>query len=178
MMDHRAFTLDDLLPSSWDRKIVLGVVDELASLPGESYSSIEEIRRFLALKSHRELLQRLETARKNKSAYAALRSVALAIRQFGVERPALFAASFKTPASDVTDGDDAYRRIRACLVQILAECGVHGEAADQAIRILRNLTRGFVLDELLNGLLCSYPYEDTYQTAIDLFMAGLPTLVA
>jgi hypothetical protein len=176
MTDHRSFTLDDLQSSSWDRKIVLSIVDELASLPGEKYNSIEEVRRFLTLKSYRELLHRLETAREKKSSHAAVRSIALAVHSFGVERPALFAAACRTPPSEARDCREVCRRIDQLLVEVFAECGLAGQAAHQAVHIFRCLIRGFVLDELLNSFLCNYPYEDSYRTAIDLFIAGLPAL--
>lgn len=170
--DHRSFTLDDLLSSAWDRKIVLSIVDELASLPGEK-TNVEEVRRFLALKSCKELLLRVEAARKNKSSVAAIRSIALAIRQFGLERPALFTAALRNPPKEAAE---LCNRTYQSLIDVFAGCGVYDQAAHRAIHILQSLVRGFVLDELLNGGRPSYPYEDSYETAIDLFIAGLPAL--
>jgi hypothetical protein len=176
MTDHRSFTLDDLLPSSWDRKIVLGIVDELASLPGEKLSNIDEIRRVLTLKSYRELFHRLEAASENKFSYSTVRSMAREIRQFGLERPALFAAALRKPQG--SECREACDQMYGVLIQGFAQCGVDGHAASEAIEILQSLARGFVLNELLNGSLSGYSYEYSYENAIDLFIAGLPALLS
>jgi hypothetical protein len=174
MTSHRSFMLDDLLSSSWDRKIVLDVVDELASLSGETYCALDEVRRFLQLQSYRELLHRLKEAREGHHSYAALRSVAQAIRQFGIERPALFTAAFRSKPQQAAECREACHQI---LVQVFAECGAHGQAADEAILVFLSLIRGLVLAELLSNFACSRPYEETYETAIALFIAGLPSLL-
>jgi hypothetical protein len=178
MTNHRSFTLDDLLSPSWDRKIVLSVVDELVSLPDKGCNDLEEVRRFLALKSYRELLRRVETARKNQSSLAAVRSMARAIHQFGVERPALFTAALRKPRREAIEIRETCHQIYELLLDVFAECGVSGQAADQAIHILQCLIRGFVLDELLNRSPCSHPDEGTYEAAIDLFIAGLSALLS
>ena len=62
-------TVDQILSISWDRKLAKDLAAEIEACTGERRDTVEEMRRFLALKGYRELLQRLRSAREgNKDA--------------------------------------------------------------------------------------------------------------
>ncbi|MGY4435211.1 hypothetical protein ACVWWO_007688 [Bradyrhizobium sp. F1.13.1] len=62
------------------------------------------------------------------------------------------------------------------MTQILSECGLRGTAADDALRILRSLVRGFVLHEVMDSFFDTPSYDGCYESAIEMFIAGLPIL--
>jgi hypothetical protein len=177
MTRQRNDTVEQLLSTSWDRKLAHDLAAELESLTGERRSTIEEMRRFLAVKAYRELLQRVTAAREGKTSFAALRSVAQDWRQYALERPALSAAAFRSPMSDSPEWRAAYQQMHEFMLSLFAECGVAGDAAEQALHILRSLVRGVVLHEVLGSFLDVDSYDEMYAKAIEVFITGLPALV-
>jgi hypothetical protein len=173
----RDLSADEILSSYWGRKIALDLVNELEALTGERRSSIEEVRHFLAAKSHRELLKRLQSAREGKSSHLALRSVATTMREYALERPVLAAAALRIPTEDTSEWKESHSRTREFLLTIFAECGVYGLAAEQALIILQSLVRGFVIHELVEALPYAYPYNENFARALDVYVAGLPALI-
>jgi hypothetical protein len=71
---------------------------------------------------------------------------------------------------------EVYALSRELLLGILAECGLRGPGADQAIHILRSLVRGFVLHELMNTFLHIFSYDESFEYATRVFIAGLSAL--
>ena len=63
---HRKHSVDEILANSWDRKLANDLADEIAVCTGDKRETVEEMRRFLALKGYRDLLERLKDARKGK----------------------------------------------------------------------------------------------------------------
>jgi hypothetical protein len=53
---------------------------------------------------------------------------------------------------------------------------VRGKAADEALRILRSLVRGFVMHEVMDSFLDPVSYDECYDNAIEMFIGGLPLL--
>lgn len=178
MVDPPTFSIDQILSNSWDRKLANDLAIELETCTGEKRETIEEMRRFLAVKGHRELLQRMQVAREGRTGQEALRAVAHAMRDYALERPGLSAAAFRTPITDSPEWREACTQLRELMMAIFAECGLRGPAADLALHILRSLVRGFVLHELMNSFLYTHPYEDSFDCAIRVFNAGLPALVS
>lgn len=82
----RTYSVDEILASSWDRKPARDLASEIDACTGERRKTVEEIRRFLALKGYRELLHRLRAAREGRSAEEALAAVALAMRRYALLR--------------------------------------------------------------------------------------------
>src|SRR4051794_23312010 len=103
MMRSRGFSLDQLLSVSWEKALAHDLAAELEQFSGEKRTMVAEVRRFIAIKAHRDLLDRLRNARKGRSSFAALRSVAIEMRQYAVERPAFWAAALRTPVTDCTE---------------------------------------------------------------------------
>jgi len=168
------YSVDDILATSWDRKLAKDLAEEIGSCTGDKLGTVLEMRRFLALKGYRELLQLLREAREGKSGDDALAAVAHAIRRYALDRPALSAAAFRTAAVDCPEWREAYERLHAFMLDVLAECGLSGEAAENALNMLRSLVRGYVLHEVMHTLVGLESYDDAFDKAIQVFVAGLP----
>ena len=158
LTDMHSFSIDQLISTSWERRLADDLATELELYTGEKRQTVEEMRRFLAIKGYREQFRRLQEAREGRKAHEALRAAAHAMRSCALERPALAAAAFRTPPSDGCEWK-IYAQSRELLLGILEECGLRGPAADQAIHILRSLVRGFVLHEFMNTFLHIFSYE-------------------
>lgn len=177
MMDE-SNCLENMFSAPWERKLANDIVSELERYSGEKRSSIEEMRRFLAVKGYRDLLSRLEAACENKKSFEALRAAAHTMRSYALERPAMSAATFRTPTTDTAEWRAAVDSLRAFMTGIISECGLGGKAADEALRILRSLVRGFVLHEVMDSFFDPASYDESYDNAIEMFIAGLPVLLA
>jgi hypothetical protein len=94
-MNHK--NVDEMLPASWDQLLARDLASEVEHVSGDKRCLIPELRRFFAIKGYHNLLLRLRTACGGKTYFDALKSVALEMRQFALERPALWAASSRTP---------------------------------------------------------------------------------
>lgn len=167
-----------MFSSPWERKLANDIVAELERYSGEKRSSIDEMRRFLAIKGHRDLLNRLQAACENKRSAEALRAAAHAMRSYALECPAMSAATFRTPTTDTAEWREAIDSLRVFMMRILSECGLRGKSADDALRILRSLVRGFVLQEVMDSFYDTLSYDECYESAIDMFIAGLPSLAS
>lgn len=165
-----------MFSTPWERKLANDLVAELERYSGERRSSVEEMRRLLAVKGYRDLLSRVQAACENKRSFEALRAAAHTMRLYALERPAMSAATFRTPTTDTAEWRAAVDDLRVFMTGILSECGLRGEAADQALRILRSLVRGFVVHEVMDSFFDPVAYDECYDNAIEMFVAGLPML--
>ena len=177
MKNTTGYSIDELLSNSWDRKIADDIANELAACSGEHRQTVAEMRRFLAVKGYGELLRVAQEARQGKTSYEALKSVAQAMRTFATARPGLSAAAFRSPTTDSSEWREANEQLREFMVSVFSECGLRGRAALEALQILRCLVRGFVLHEVMDSFLITYPYDEAYEKALDVFIAGLPALL-
>ncbi|MET4424965.1 TetR-like C-terminal domain-containing protein [Bradyrhizobium sp. RT3a] len=174
LMKHpRDFSIDEMLASNWDRRLADDIAAELELASGEPRTSIPEIRRFFAIKSCRDLLGRLESARDGKSSFSALRAVAGEMRRFAVEHPGLAAATFRAPVTECQEWRRAYQELQEFMVAVFTECNICGREGEDALQILRCLVRGFALHEFVGAFLHTYPYDEAYERAMDIFIAGL-----
>lgn len=174
----RNYTVDEILSSSWDRKLASDLAGEIEACTGERRATVEEMRRFLALKGYRELLSRLHAVRNGKRGNAALHAVAHAMRLYALERPALSAAAFRTAAADCPEWREAHENLHAFMLDVLADCGLLGQPAEEALNMLRCLVRGYVLNEMMHTLIGVDSYEDSFESSVRVFIAGLPALIA
>jgi hypothetical protein len=110
-------TVDQILSISWDRQLAKDLAAEIEACTGERRDTVEEMRRFLALKGYRELLQRLRSAREGKTSEEALKAVAHAFRSYALERPALSAAAFRT-ATDCPEWREAHDDLHAFMLDV------------------------------------------------------------
>lgn len=178
MIHERSFGVEDMLSASWDQQLARDLATEVETFAGEKRCTVPELRRFFAIKGDRELLSRLKTAREGRTAFSALRSVAKEMRQYALERPALWAAASRTPTTDCSEWRTGHKEICDFVTSILRECGVHGRDAEDALYMLRSLVRGFALHQILGSFLPVHSYDESFDRAIDILIAGLQGLTA
>jgi hypothetical protein len=176
MIPEAGFSVEDMLSASWDRQLARDLATEVENFAGERRCTVPELRRFFAIKGYRELLNRLKAACQGRTAFSALRLVAKEMRQYALERPALWAASSRTPTADCSEWRTGHDEICDFITSILAECGVHGRDAQEALYMLRSLVRGFALHQILGSFLHTYSYDESFERTIDIFIAGLQGL--
>ena len=178
MSHERSINVEDILSASWDQQLARDLATEVENFAGERRCTVPELRRFFAIKGYRELLGRLKTAREGRTAFAALRSVAEEMRQYALERPALWAATSRTPTTDCSEWRTGHREICDFMISMFAECGVHGRDAEDALYMLRSLVRGFTLHQIMGSFLHVHSYDKSFDRTIDIFIAGLQGLMA
>jgi hypothetical protein len=177
-MIYDTFTVDEMPSASWHQQLANDLAAEMENFAGEKRCTIPELRRFFAIKGCRDLLGRLRAARDGKTSYAALRSVAMEMRQYALERPALWAAASRTPNTDCSEWRTGHKEICDFIKSVLAECEVYGRDAEDALYMLRSLVRGFALHQTLGSFLHVNSYDESFDRVIDIFIAGLQALVA
>jgi hypothetical protein len=64
--------------------------------------------------------------------------------------------------------------VRQLFEKALAECGLDDLAAAHAMRILRSLVRGFVINEMSGSAAASADFDESFTFAMDVFLAGCP----
>jgi hypothetical protein len=163
-----------LSTSSWDKRIASDLIEEMELHLADKVTTIPEMRRILAVKGYVGLRRRVESEVAGKSGPAALRAVADAMRNYALEHPGLSAATFRTATTDSAEWRQAALELSKIVFCVFAEVGLDGEPAQQALRMLRSLVRGFVLNEMAASFLEPLDYEESFKLAMDAFMLGLP----
>jgi hypothetical protein len=173
------FALTDLagLAPRWDKLIAADLVREVEDDTAERVETIDEMRLFLAIKGYRQIFDLLTAETSGKTGAAALRAMAVASRGYAKERPGLSAATFRCPMIESPEWMTAYTAVRQLFEKAFAECGLDEVAAAHAIRILRSLVRGFVINEMSGSAAASADFDESFDFAIDVFIGGLPVLV-
>lgn len=163
-----------LSASSWDKKITVDLIAEMEIHLSDRVTSLPEMRRILAVKGYQGLRRRIEGDVKDKSGVAALRAMAHSMRDFALEHPGLSAATFRSATTDSPEWRQALSDVSETAFRVLAEVGLEGEPAQQALRMLRSLIRGFVLNEMVGSFLEPLDYDQSFRLAVDALVLGLP----
>jgi WHG domain-containing protein len=135
------------------------------------------MRLFLAVKGYRQIFDFLAAETAGKTGTAALRAMAVASRAYAKERPGLSAATFRCPMIESPEWMAAFSAVRRLFEKAFAECGLEDSVAAHAIRILRSLVRGFVINEMSGSATASAEFDEAFDFAMDVFLDGLPTLL-
>jgi Tetracyclin repressor-like, C-terminal domain len=172
------FPIQEILnqPTHWDQIIAADLSAEIEALLAEKVDTLPEMRRFLAIRGYQELRQRLEAVAAGKSGEEALRAVAFGMRAYALERPGLSAATFRNPTVDCPEWRCEGELLQHFVLSVLAGVGLMGPEAVHALRTLRALVRGFVLHEMASSFLESVDYEETYGSAVEIYIRGLSVL--
>jgi Tetracyclin repressor-like, C-terminal domain len=169
--------VDDILslsPTSWDRRIATDLIAELEIHLSDKVSTIPEMRRILAVKGYQGLRRRIENDIEGKQGRDAVQAMANAMRNFALEHPGLSAATFRSTATDSPEWRQALAELAQTAFRVFSEVGLDGEPAQQALRMLRSLIRGFVLNEMAATFFEPLEYERSFELAIAAFIMGLP----
>jgi hypothetical protein len=178
-MNHeRSFNVDNMLSASWDQLLAIDLASEVEYFSSDKRCTIQELRRFFAIKCYRDLLVRLKTAREGKTSFDALRSVAREMRQYALERPALWAAASRTLTSDCAEWRAGHKELCDLIKSVFAECGVHGQHAEDALYMLRSLVRGFAVHQILDSFLHVYSYDESFERVVEIYVAGVRSVGA
>jgi hypothetical protein len=163
-------------PSRWDRQIVADLIAEMQEHLSENLDSIPAMRSVLAVAGYRALQNRIEHAVSGKQGINALRSMAHAMRSFALGSPGLAAASFRNPVLDSPEWKTAGNTLANVVFKVFEGVGIEGEHAQHAVRILRSLVRGFVLNEMVSAAAHPLEFQKSYNLAVEMFIAGLPAI--
>lgn len=176
MTADRDCSLDEILSTTWDRRLAQDLAEEIGEGTGDRPDTLREMRRFLALKGYRELLRHVDEARNHLRGSDALAAVAHAMRAYAIARPALSAAAFRTAAADCPEWRKAHDDLHAFMIDIFEDCGLARDAAEKALDILRSLVRGYVLHEIMHTFVDVASYDESFDTAVRVFVTGLSAL--
>jgi Tetracyclin repressor-like, C-terminal domain len=174
------FGVDELLSlpaSSWDKRIAVDLIAEMEIHLADKVTTLPEMRRILAVRGYQRLRQRIEGDVKDKSGVAGLRAMAHSMRDFALEHPGLSAATFRSTTTDSPDWRQALRELSETAYRVLTQVELEGEAAQHALRMLRSVIRGFVLNEMAGSFLEPLDYTKSFELAIDAFVMGLPAFI-
>jgi Tetracyclin repressor-like, C-terminal domain len=175
------FGADELLSlpaSSWDKRVAADLIAEMEIHLADKVATLPEMRRILAVKGYQRLRRRIEGDVKDKTGVAALRAMAHSMRDFAFQHPGLSAATFRSATTDSPDWRQALGELMETAYRVLAQVELVGEPAQQALRMLRSLVRGFVLNEMAASFLEPLDYTGSFELAIDAFVLGLPAFNA
>jgi Tetracyclin repressor-like, C-terminal domain len=173
------FNVEDVLSysSRWDQKIATDLIAEMEILFGDKPATLPQMRRILAVKGYQGLKSRIEIDIKDRDGPDAFRAMANAMRNYALEHPGLSSATFRNPASDCPDWRQAGAELSQVAIRVLHEVGVQHESAEQALRILRSLVRGFVISEMAAAFFIEpREYQRTFDLGIEMYLKGVSAL--
>ena len=162
-------------PSSWDRKIAADLISEMEAFFGE-VDTIPQMRQALAIAGYHGLKRLIEKAIEGKTKLEAVRAMAFAMRSFALGSPGLAVASFRNPDTGDPEGQKAAGQLANLVLHVFGEAGIKDDAAKHAIRILKSIVRGFVLNEMSAPVARPIEYQKSYVLAIEMFVHGLNRL--
>jgi len=142
-------------------------------------SSLDDLRRSVAIESVTELTRVLAAATIGRAGPDAIRAAADAIRDFAHRHPGRYAAAQVAP--DHSDPADAELEARAAetlavLSGVLRGFGLPEDELVDAIRMLRSAIHGFVTLELGGGFGLPDDLDRSYAVLIDGVIAGVELL--
>ena len=161
--------------SSWDRKIAADLISEMEAFFGE-VDTIPQMRQALAIAGYQGLRRLVEKAIEGKTRLDAVRAMAFAMRSFALGSPGLAVASFRNPDVDNPESQKAAGQLAHLVLRVFAGAGIHEEAAKHAIRILKSIVRGFVVNEMSAPVARPIEYQKSYVLAVEMFIHGLSEL--
>ena len=176
-MNHE-INVDEMLSASWVQLLATDLASEVEKFSGDKRCLIPELRKFFAIKGYRDLLLRLRTACEGKTSFDALRAVAREMRQFALERPALWAAASRTPTTDCAEWRAGHKELCDLIKSVFSQCGVQGQHADDALYMLRSLVRGFAAHQILGSFLHVHSYDEIFERVIEIYLAGVRSVGA
>lgn len=132
------------------------------------------LRRQLALHAAAMLTDAFATAAEGNHGPAKLRAIAAAYRSFATQHPGLYASLLPAPGPE--EDDELYRAMATPALMVadtLVAVGSEPDAALHHTRALRSLLHGFVHLEAHGGFGMPLDIDDSFDTAIALFVATI-----
>ncbi|HEY0756834.1 MAG TPA: TetR/AcrR family transcriptional regulator [Ktedonobacteraceae bacterium] len=137
------------------------------------FSGLAGIRRFLALLGLRESIERLGRAVMGKSGDAAIIALALAIKQFAVEHPGLYAATLQAPSTEDPEWQAAGNEVVDICIRALSFYNLTLNDALHTIRIIRSIVHGWVSLRASGGFALPLDVDETFRRLLDVLLLYL-----
>ena len=161
--------------SRWDKKIAADLVSEMEAFFGK-VDTIPQMKQALAIAGYQGLQRQIEIAIEGKTHLDAVRAMAYAMRSFALGSPGLAIASFRDPDVDNPESQKAAGQLALIILHVFGGAGINGAAVKHAIRILKSLVRGFVINEMSSPVSRPIEYQKSYVFAVDMFVRSLNEL--
>ncbi len=136
-------------------------------------SSLDEIRRQLAIVAIGELREQITQATIGRAGPAAIRAAATAYRGYARAHPGRYAASIAAPPADDPAYTAASDAAVATMFAVLSEYQFEREEAIDAVRAFRAVVHGFVSLETAGGFGLPQSLDASFDRLVDTYIAGL-----
>ncbi|HEX5224929.1 MAG TPA: WHG domain-containing protein [Solirubrobacteraceae bacterium] len=152
------------------------LAEELGVRPPSLYNHVagrDALLRLITLRGLSELGEAIATAAAGLSGDAALRATAHAYRGYAHAHRGAYEATIAAPSPDDELMRAAAQRMLDLLGSILRAWELEGEAAIDAIRVLRSALHGFVTLENSGAFALKRDAEDSFEALVDTLVLGL-----
>jgi AcrR family transcriptional regulator len=159
------------------QNLTLGhIASELGVKPPSLYEHIdglEGLHRALRLRGFQTMGELLTKATVGKSRDDAIRALAVEMRAFAREKPALYESTVQTAVGDSKEIQAAADRVLETLNAVLAGYGIIGKEAIHAARYLRSLLHGFVSLEKSKGFGLPVALDESFKRIVGVLVLDL-----
>lgn len=131
------------------------------------------LRHELAIYGLQTLLERITRAAVGKSGDEAVIALSLAVRQFVLERPGLYAATVQAPAPDDEVMQALSQQVLEVIFAVLAPYQLDEQTRIHAARGLRSLAHGFATLEQAAGFAILIDQTESFRWLLQVFLRGL-----
>jgi AcrR family transcriptional regulator len=131
------------------------------------------LRRELALRSVRELGERLANAAIGKAGPHGLRAIAQAYREYIMQSPGLYQAGLRASGSQESPDSElqaAEERVVRVALAVVESFGMQGEDALHAVRAVRSVVHGFATLEAEGGFGLPLDCDESFRRLIDMLI--------
>jgi AcrR family transcriptional regulator len=128
----------------------------------EHVNGLDGLQRAIRLHGFHALNDILRSATVGKSQDEAIKSLALEMRKFAHQHPALYESTVMTAVGDSKEIGEAAEEVLETLNAVLAGYAITGKEAVHAARYLRSLLHGFVSLERARGFGMNVDLEESY----------------
>jgi AcrR family transcriptional regulator len=152
------------------------LAEELGVRPPSLYNHVagrDALLRLITLRGLSELGEAIATAAAGLSGEAALRATGHAYRDYAHAHPGTYEATIAAPSPEDADTRAAAERVLALLTSILRAWQLEGDAAIDAIRVVRSAFHGFVTLENSGAFAMKRDAEHSFEALIDTLVLGL-----
>lgn len=139
----------------------------------EHVDGLQGLRQAIRLRGFHALNDILRRATVGKSQDEAIRSLALEMRKFVHQHPAMYEATVMTAVGDSKEIRSAADEVLETLNAVLAGYGIVGKEAVHAARYLRSLLHGFVSLESARGFGINVDLEESYLRLVETLAGDL-----
>jgi AcrR family transcriptional regulator len=152
------------------------VAADLGIRPPSLYNHVQGragLMRQLRLRSVNEMGAAITDAAVGRSREEALRSVAVAYRDYALAHPGRYATTLGAPTADDPEAIKAAESAIDPIVAILAGWGLEGDEALHLVRVIRSALHGFVSIEIGGGFGLPLDLDRSFDLLVDSLVAAI-----